>query len=189
MRQVVRGRAGGRRGTRGLSLLELCVAMSLLAVALVGYAKTVARASTATRTSREGALANEAVRTVIESMRAESLANVFRMYNDYAPDDLGGVVNPGADFAVVGLEPRVGDADGMAGEIVFPATLVGGVPELHEDLVSTDFDMPADLTGEGTIDGLDHGADYKMLPVIVRVRWRGVGGPTQVEFKTILGGY
>ena len=170
-------------------MLELLVALSVLAVALVGYAKTVGRAMVASRTSREASLANEAARTVIESMRAESLANVFRMYNDYAGDDIGGIVNPGADFDVAGLEARAGDADNLPGEVLFPVTMNAGVPELRENLVSTDFDMPKDLTGEGTVDAVNHAGNYTMLPLIVRVRWTVVGGPGEVEFQTILGGY
>ena len=183
----VRGTARG--GRQGLTLLELCVAMSILAVAMLGYAKTVARTTLATRTSREAALANEAAKLTIESMRALALVNVYAMYNTSTADDPVGVVSPGANFAVTGLEALPGDVDGMAGEILLPVTLVGGVPELRENLVDPDFGMPSDLTGEGTIDALNHAADYKMLPVIVRVRWRGVGGQGAVEFQTILGGY
>lgn len=163
--------------------------MSILAVGLLGYAKAVGRATLAARTSREAALANEAARLTVESMRAQALANVFAMYNTTAVDDPGGMVSPGANFAVTGLTARPGDIDGMAGEILFPITMVGGLPELRETLVDADFGMPADLTGEGTIDAANHAANYKMLPVIVRVQWTGVGGPGAIEFQTILGGF
>lgn len=173
----------------GLTLLELCVAMSILAIALLAYAKTVAGTTVASRTSREAALANEAARLVVENMRAQPLANVFAMFNTIVADDPVGVVSPGANFAVPGLWARRGDADGMPGEIRFPVTMVGGVPQLRENLVDAEFNMPEDLTGEGTIDAVNHAANYKMLPVIVLVRWRGAGGPGEVKYQTILGGY
>lgn len=188
-RKSLLGSRRRRTARSGLTLLELCIAMAVLAVALVGYAKTVARTTTASRTSREAALANEAARVTMESMRAQAFANIFAMYNTTALDDPAGVASPGANFAVAGLEPRVGDADGMPGEIVFPVTTVAGQPQLRENLVNAEFGMPADLTGEGTIDAVNHAANYKMLPVIVRVRWRGQGGPGMVEYQTILGGY
>lgn len=182
-------RQRSQRGLRGLTLLELMVAMSILAVGLLGYAKAVARTTLASRTSREAALANEAARLTVESMRAQAFANVFAMYNTTNVDDPGGVISPGANFTVTGLRARAGDLDGMAGEILFPVTTVGGLPQLRENLVNADFGMPADLTGEGTIDAVNHAANYKMLPVIVRVRWRGVGGRGEIEYQTILGGY
>ena len=163
--------------------------MSVLAVGLLGYAKAVGRTTLAARTSREVTLANEAARRVVEGMRAQAFANVFAMYNTTNLDNPGGIISPGPSFPVTGLRPRIGDVDGMAGEIVFPVTMVGGAPELRENLVDADFGMPADLTGEGTIDAANHAANYKMLPVLVRVRWRGVGGPGEIEYQTILGGY
>ncbi len=170
-------------------MIELCVAMAVLAVALVGYAKAVAGTTVASRTSREAALANEAARLMVESLRAQPFANVFAMYNTSAADDPVGITSPGANFAVAGLDARKGDADGMAGQILFPVTMVGGVPQLRENLVDASFDMPADLTGEGTIDALNHAANYKALPVIVRVRWKGTGGNGEVKYQTVLGGF
>ena len=39
------------------------------------------------------------------------------------------------------------------------------------------------------VDGLDHAADYDVLPVMVQLQWRGAQGPSQLEFRTILGDY
>ena len=35
----------------------------------------------------------------------------------------------------------------------------------------------------------NHAVDYKLPPVIVRVRWRGVGGSGTFELKTMLANY
>ena len=49
--------------------------------------------------------------------------------------------------------------------------------------------MPRDLDGDGVIDALDHSGDYRLLPVLVRVAWRGSSGPAKLEFRTMLADY
>jgi hypothetical protein len=70
------------------------------------------------------------------------------------------------------------------GEIVFP--LAAG--ELREDLDEPRMGMPRDLTGEGDIDNLDHSLDYRLLPVLVRLRWLGAGGHAKFELLTVIKG-
>ncbi|HTF88390.1 MAG TPA: prepilin-type N-terminal cleavage/methylation domain-containing protein [Planctomycetota bacterium] len=187
---VGKNRRGPKRSSRGLTLVELAMAMTLLAIALVGYAKTVANASVATSTSREVVLASEAGRRMIETLRSEDFATIFARYNSSVADDPGGVVSPGANFAITGLDAIPIDVDGRPGEIIFPVTLVGGAPQLLENVVDTKLGMPSDLNGDGIIDGIDRATTaplYQNLPVIIRVRWRGIGGPGVVEFQTVLG--
>lgn len=178
-----------RSKNRGLTLIELVMAMTVLVVALVGYAKTVAMSSIASSTAREATLASEAARQLIETMRGTTFNEIYLRYNSAAGDNPVAGVSPGANFAVAGLDARANDADGMPGEILFPTSTVGGALQLREDLVDAQLGMPSDLTGEGNIDGLDHALNYENLPVIVRVRWRGVGGPGQVQFQTVLGDF
>jgi hypothetical protein len=163
--------------------------MTVLCIALVGYARTVAMASVAASTSREAMLANEAGRQMLETLRAQPFNQVFARYNSTVADDPGGVVSPGANFAVTGLEAQKNDADGMPGEIAFPTLTVGGGLQLREDIVDAKLGMPSDLSGDGLIDAVDHAANYQNLPVIIRVRWRGVGGPGKVEFQTVLANF
>ncbi|MEO6710260.1 MAG: prepilin-type N-terminal cleavage/methylation domain-containing protein [Planctomycetota bacterium] len=180
-------RRGPNGSCGGLTLIELAMAMTLLAIALVGYAKTVANASVATSTSRELVLASEAGRRMIETLRSEDFATVYARYNSSVADDPGGVVSPGANFAITGLDALPIDVDGRPGEIIFPTTMIGGAPQLREDRVDAKLGMPSDLNGDGVVDGANHAANYQNLPVLIRVRWRGVGGPGAVEFQTVLG--
>jgi hypothetical protein len=39
----------------------------------------------------------------------------------------------------------------------------------------------------GTIDALDHASNYKILPVLVRVRWVSMAGRGEVRLATVLG--
>ncbi len=177
------------RARRGLTLLELVVAMSILAVALVAYARTVAGATVATRGSREATLASVAGRRMLETLRAGDFDQTYRLYNNMSGDDPGPGPAPGANFAVAGLDARAGDTDGLPGEIIFPTVGPAGALELREDVVNGKLGMPSDLNGDRVVDPADHAADYEKLPVLVRVRWRGVNGPGQIEFQTTLGGF
>lgn len=173
-----------------MTLVEVMVAMSVLVVGLLAYTRAVASAALAARTTRETTLATEAAWRVVESMRAQQNFNqVFSLYNTTAADDPMGIAAPGANFAVPGLRPVIGDADGMPGEIVFPTSTVGGVVQLREDTVNVKLGMPRDLNGDGVIDALDHSTDYKLLPVIVRVCWQGSAGPGSIEISTLLANY
>jgi hypothetical protein len=58
--------------------------------------------------------------------------------------------------------------------------------ELREDVVDTDLGLPRDLNGDGAIDGADHSADYRILPVRVTVSWTGQNGVRSMDFVTVL---
>ncbi|HVS19906.1 MAG TPA: hypothetical protein VMT18_14975, partial [Planctomycetota bacterium] len=77
-----------------------------------------------------------------------------------------------------------GDPDGLPGEIVFPGDGVG----LFEDVVFPALGMPRDLTLDDPpmIDSLDHSMDYRVLPVLVRVRWAGARGNRELMLGTTL---
>jgi hypothetical protein len=122
---------------------------------------------------------------VLEQMRGAEFRQVFARFNETNADDPGGVVSPGAGFAVAGLDAREGDPDGLVGRIQFPVP-AGAPGSLREDLVDAQFGFPRDLNGNG-IDVQEHAADYEVLPVRVRVEWRGRSGNRLVELQTILG--
>jgi prepilin-type N-terminal cleavage/methylation domain-containing protein len=185
----MRNQGRRRQHQSGLTLLELVVTMVVLTIGLAGYARTVAMAMMSVRSSHEATLASEAARQIVETLRAQTFKDAFRLYNSSAADDPGPGPAPGNNFAVLGLEPRKGDLDGLPGEILFPTQSVAGVLQLREDLDNAKLGMPRDLNGDLLIDAADHAGNYEELPVLVRVRWRGVGGPGSVEFQTTLAAY
>jgi hypothetical protein len=83
---------------------------------------------------------------------------------------------------VKGLQVPDGDAIGSVGEIVFPT--IG--TQLREDVVDPELGMPRDLNGDGIIDSADHAGDYKLLPVLLRLHWKGVGVKRSVVVRTLL---
>jgi prepilin-type N-terminal cleavage/methylation domain-containing protein len=176
--------AWGRCRQAGFSLLELMIVMSVLIVAFLATSQSVVTSIRLSDTNRETALATDGARAMMEVLGGvEDFAQTFALYNDNPLDDPGMAgTAPGSAFAVEGLRPVQGDADGLVGEIVFPASGV----ELREDLVDEELGMPRDLNGDDQIDALDHSGDFKLLPVLVRLRWEGLGGEQTREIRTLL---
>jgi Tfp pilus assembly protein PilV len=60
---------------------------------------------------------------------------------------------------------------------------------LREDTIAPEYGLPCDLNGDGVIDGKNHAADYKVLPMVIRLDWPTVdGGTHSVTFTTVIGG-
>lgn len=181
--ESARGRTRG-----GFTLIELMLVMSVLMVALLLLSRSLGTAMRLTDVNRETALAADGARQMIELMRGnEDFSQVFALYND-DPDDDPGLPGsaPGAGFAVNGLDPVDGDPDGLVGEIRFPTVLGAGGLELREDVLDESLGMPRDLDGNGAVDAVDHGDDYRLLPVSLTLRWKGVTGVRSLEVQTLL---
>jgi hypothetical protein len=161
------------------------VAVALLMIALTGLTTLLTSSMSLERSNREMGLALEAAQSTIEQLRGEAFNEVFLRFNRDPSDDPALGASPGADFAVRGLNVRPNDADGMVGEIIFP----GNGFVVREDFVDRDLGMPRDLTGDDPQwDNLDHdGTDVIVLPVRVRIEWRGRNGDQALQLVTTLG--
>jgi len=169
----------------GFTLIELTVAISVLVIALCATASTVVTTGSLNKQSHESAVARKAAESMMEALRNTPFATVFASYNSATSDDpLGPGSAPGSNFAVPGLTPIKGAPGGMAGQIFFPSA----GPALRENVVDATLGMPRDLTGDILMDSFDHAADYRVLPVRVRVTWTGPSGPRFVELQTLLSG-
>ncbi len=154
-------------------MLELVVVMAMLTVAVGLFSSTLISTARHSRMKREISVASEGARRALEWMRSQSAATLFASFNDSPADDPGGVGSaPGSNFQVPGLNLRDGDADGCVGKILFPC--VG--TSLREDVVDAALGMPRDLNGDAEVDAVGHNGDYLLLPVHVRIEWKGVGG-------------
>lgn len=111
---------------------------------------------------------------------------VLALHDEVEANDPGGVgTAPGPDFAVAGLDPRREDPDGMVGRVLFP-TDPDDPAVLREDLVDATFGMPRDMNADDEVDGDDRSGDYFLLPVRVRLEWRGVSGDRALDIDTLL---
>lgn len=161
----------------GFSLLELIVALTVLVIGVGGTLGMLVANRKLGRSNREAAIAAEAAESLLERLKAAEFDVVFALYNDDPSDDPAGQVGPGSSFEVPELAPQRDDPDGRAGAILFPT--VGGA--LREDVQDPFLGMPRDLDMDGEIDGDDHSADYRILPVRVRIDWRGADGDRSIE--------
>jgi len=97
---------------------------------------------------------------------------------------------------VTGTTTAIADAEAfevpktMDCSIGLPTTLdAAGNETLREDIVAPEYGLPCDLNGDGVIDGLNHAADYKILPLVIRLDWPIAGGGTRtMTFAAVLGG-
>lgn len=170
---------------RGFTLVEMLVSFSALLVVLLGFSRMLLSSHMASSTSHEATLAKEAARSMIEQLQAAPLATVYATYNSATADDPGGPgTASGPGFNVNGLDAPEGDADGLPGEILFPEK--DGI--LSESATKAQYGWPMDMDRDGALNTEDVSTGYKLLPVVVRVEWRGSGGEGLVEFKTVLGG-
>ena len=183
-RSEVVGQGLGLRGSRaGFSLVELLVAATLIVVALTGIAGSMLSSMALNRVNRDTALAQQAACRALEELRSVPFEEAFFVYNATQGDNPGGTVpERGPNFAVPGLTPLASDLDGLVGQIEFPVV----DDELREDVEDEGLGMPRDLNGDLAIDGLDHSEDRLLLPVRVRLEWRGVTGTRQLEMETML---
>jgi len=181
-----RGTRRGRpsRTRAGISLVEIALAVTVFAVGAGASVLALLGALDLARTARETRRATESAESVIELMHALPFREVFARFNADPLDDPVGGPSPGNTFNVRGLDAAAGDPDGFSGEVVFP----GDGLELSEDFVDAGLGTPRDLNLDPAlaIDNIDHALDYLVLPVRVRVTWRGAGGAHSVELVTTL---
>lgn len=172
----------------GFSMLELMVAIAALSVGLLGFTQALVTAMRAQRMSHEQGLALEAARRQVELMQTVGFSNIFRQFNGQRGDDLlGPGTAPGAQFAVSGLQAPRASGLTLPGEILFPV-LDDQPGVLREDLSRPEFGTPLDLDlDNGVVDSTDHSSDYRVLPVVVRVRWSSMAGTGEVRLATMLG--
>jgi len=179
------------RGEAGFSLIEVAVAVGILAVALTGLLGAMTLAMRGSAYSGEVLVAQDAARAKAEEMGGREHRLIFCLYNGTTADDPGGSgTAPGDAFAVPGLTP-VSPAT-TAGKVIFPTNAAG--TRLREDpsTAMPELGMPKDLNGDlDTSDSffyedIDPGDDYErlknvLLPAKIVITWTGATGPQKYE--------
>ncbi len=173
------------RGSGGFTLLEVMLAVAILSTALFGFIFSILHNSRLNAGDRENLAAMRGAERMIETMRDRAFGDIFAAYNRVPSDDPppGPGTAPGSDFDVEGLVPLADDPDGKCGKILFPTDASGG--RLREDVVDPALLMPRDLNGNGTIDSAGVAAGFKLLPVEVRIEWKGIQGPRSWSYRYI----
>jgi len=161
-----------------MTLLEVVLVMTVMLVAISMLSGTLLAAARQRTFQKEEAIASLTIRNVLERLRELPCQQVYASYNaDPSDDPLGPGTAPGHRFATPGLTPVLEAEDQLTGTVVFPERVVpSGGRELREDLANELLGMPRDLNGDNVVDGRNHAGDYLILPVEVRVEWRGHNG-------------
>lgn len=166
-----------------MTLVEVMVALVILTMCVGMLTSTIASTTVQATVNRENAIAVEAARAAFEDMHNVPFEDVFALFNETGLDDPDGVnTGFGPHFAVIGLQPADDDPDGMVGEVILP----GAEGILLETEVNELLGLPRDLNGNIQIDEYDQAGDYLVLPVVVRLRWRGSAGVREFEMATML---
>ncbi len=158
---------------QGFAITDAVVAMLLMTVAVGGLAGSVAFGLKLHRTNQESAVAEQGARAILAQLRETDFDGIFAQYAA-APD-----------IEIEGLNPRPDDPDGMVAKLLFP------VDEANPLKLAENADLPAlgcprDLDGDGDTDSVGTTDNYIILPVTLRVEWRGTGGDMTQVYHVVL---
>jgi type II secretory pathway pseudopilin PulG len=172
-----------RRKDAGLSLIEVVISLAVFGVGGLSVAATLGYTLKLDEVNRETALATQEVRRVLEEIRALPVEDVLLTCNaDPADDPEGYATSPGNQFETAALPPPEGETGGARLEVFLP--LSDG--KLMENLTDPVLGAIGDLNGDGKTDGADHTDDAKILPLAVRIRWKGPTGDRQLSVHAVL---
>jgi prepilin-type N-terminal cleavage/methylation domain-containing protein len=168
-------------GEAGFTLIEIIMGTTVLAIGICGLAVTLVYSMSLAETNRESSEARIAAKEILERVRAVPVERIFSTFNATTEDDPGGA--PGSTFQLT-RSSADGATAAYTGLVEFPTGDDPGV--LREDLADTQLGMPRDLNGDGVIDAGNHATDYQLLPLRIKVVWRGKNGPRTFELCTVL---
>jgi len=169
----------------GFGLVDLCVALVVLSIALGVLVGAVFSGIRLTRTDEETAKASQALRTALARIGNLDPRDAFAILNADSSDDLAGQY--ASEYLDVG-EHLFTDRHGQTVTMLVTFPVPEGEPGvLREDLELPELGMPRDLDGDGDIDGANHASDAILLPLLLRLEWEGSAGPQSLQMATILG--
>jgi len=172
-------------GSSGLTLIEIMLTTVIMLIAVGGLSSSILSSVRLGRVNDESARAHAGARQMAEIIQDVDFGDIYAMFNSDASDDP--VVDaPGDTFGINGLTLQTDDVDGAVGQILFPTMVTAGGLALREDVVDADLGMPRDLNGDGVIDSDNRAGDYLVLPVTIRVQWRGAAGNRQIDLDLLM---
>ena len=157
------------------TMVELMLAAVILLAAILGLIFSLGVNVQGLSASRQSHIALNAARSKIEVMKGRPFGRLLDEYGSGSSGESFPVTWQTGGRTLSLTNPGGGDA----------ATIIF---ELNETDIDDAFGWVTqyDLNGDGDASDWDVSADYKILPVSVRVEWEDAGGPRMVETRTIL---
>jgi len=167
----------------GFSLVDVCLSMALLAIALGILIGSSLSAMKLDQVNASTAMASQALRGMCESRQALPIDEVLDSYW-IAEGEQDSTRAPKVARLTV-RDPLLADEHGTmpVARVRFPLDELG---ELREDLELPELGLPRDLDRDGAIDSEDHRLDFVILPVVLEVEWDGPSGPQLLKLSTVL---
>lgn len=150
MRESLRSGSGRRgSGRAAFSLIELMVSLALLSIALLAFGGAISTSNTQRQLSEERRVAEQALSTYLEELRAMTIAQVLAQPASTTPT-IPGLGSVTRTLTVYRDEPGPGGAEALA--LAFPVDING-------DGDTTDLAVPA--------------GDVLVLPTRLSLTWTG----------------
>ena len=183
------------RREAGSAMIELMMAMAVLAIGLMGHLSSSVSASRYGGMTRSRSDALRFAEQFVERLRSDpdwpTLYTRLNALQRSANATAGGAAVAGTVIPVSSLpvlnngrralpatayysdfeEPANVDAVGVLVEIPGASSHPLTPPALHEDANAPIYGLPADLNGDGAVDSDPHNGDYIALPILVRFRF------------------
>jgi len=167
----------------GFTLVDVCVALFILAIALGTLVGSIFYALRLEEVNAETVAASQMARAILEDLNTTNFADVYASYNSTPADDPDPKHDCLADLQVHERLLQFGGKGEPTVSVVFPNDKLG---QLREDLDDKSLGMPRDLNGDALTDSADHSGDYVILPLTLRLAWEGITGPRTLEMSTLL---
>jgi hypothetical protein len=165
-------------------MIEIALALTVLLVALMAMSASTLRMHSLRRQNRERTVAHNAIRAISEKLQSVS-RHALDNPAGWAQEMLAAVAPGGSlgnTFAVEELSPQEGAA--FIGSI----TVITNETTTDADL-GLSFGMPRDLDGDGVVGNANVGNAARILPIVVRTRWRGAQGDQEIVHPFYVVGY
>jgi len=188
------------RGQRGFALIDVLIAGCVLVIGSLGLAASVCTSHRLAQSVEERGLAVATAQRLVERLRADPdwnglYARLLPLSRESAGDTTLTWLKVDPSLPTYPLSTYYADltAPSTLGTVTalvqVPSSTVAGVAALREDLVAPRYRLPHDLNGDLVVDSNARSADYRSIPVVVRLRWqRAPRQPDEIVICTWLRG-
>lgn len=163
------------RSRAGFSLVDVCVALFILAIAVGALVGSTFSAMRLEQVNESKAAASQELRSLLENMQSVNFASIYAAYNESPTDDPDPKYDYKDELDLSSRLPKGLCGDSPVVQVEFPGDDKGG---LYEDTV--------DLNGDGQFDKADHSGDYTILPVTLKLEWASPSGPQTLQLATLI---